>query len=142
MMQNTARFDIQSYIDVLTEQGYLIIESQHQTLRDTEKTKEILFGGQTIDIRVRSAAPAKEKKSSQKGNAQSSELFERLRSLRAQIANQRGIAAYMVFSDATLHDMARKKPRTAREMLDVKGVGEFKLNRYGEAFLQKIAEFK
>ena len=73
---------------------------------------------------------------------QSSEFFERLRDLCAQIANQRGIAAYMVFSDVTLHDMARKKLRAAREMLDIKGVGEFKLNRYGETFLQRIAEFK
>ena len=142
MMRNTARSDIQACIDALTAQGYLVVESQHQSLRDTEKAREILFGGQKVEIRVRSTEQPKEKKSSRKESAQSSDLFEQLRILRAQIAKQRGIAAYMVFSDATLHDMARKKPKTDSEMLDVKGVGEFKLKRYGELFLQKIAEFK
>ena len=142
MMRNTARSDIHAYIDALTAQGYLVVEAQHQSLRDTEKAREILFGGQKVEIRVRSTEQPKEKKSSRKESVQSSDLFEQLRILRAQIAKQRGIAAYMVFSDATLHDMARKKPKTDSEMLDVKGVGEFKLKRYGELFLQKIAEFK
>lgn len=142
MMRNTARSDIQACIDALTAQGYLTVESQHQSLRDTEKAREILFGGQKVEIRVRSTEQPKEKKSSRKESAQSSDLFEQLRILRAQIAKQRGIAAYMVFSDATLHDMACKKPKTDSEMLDVKGIGEFKLKRYGKAFLQKIAEFK
>ena len=142
MMRNTARSDIHAYIDALMAQGYLVVEAQHQSLRDTEKAREILFGGQKVEIRVRSTEQPKEKKSSRKESTQSSDLFEQLRILRAQIAKQRGIAAYMVFSDATLHDMARKKPKTDSEMLDVKGVGEFKLKRYGELFLQKIAEFK
>ena len=142
VMRNTARSDIHTYIDALTAQGYLVVEAQHQSLRDTEKAREILFGGQKVEIRVRFTEQPKEKKSSRKESAQSSDLFEQLRILRAQIAKQRGIAAYMVFSDATLHDMARKKPKTDSEMLDVKGVGEFKLKRYGKAFLQKIAEFK
>ena len=142
MMRNTARSDIHAYIDALMAQGYLVVEAQHQSLRDTEKAREILFGGQKVEIRVRSTEQPREKKSSRKESAQSSDLFEQLRILRVQIAKQRGIAAYMVFSDATLHDMARKKPKTDSEMLDVKGVGEFKLKRYGELFLQKIAEFK
>ncbi len=142
MMRNTSRSDIHAYIDALMAQGYLAVEAQHQSLRDTEKAREILFGGQKVEIRVRSTEQPKEKKSSRKESTQSSDLFEQLRILRAQIAKQRGIAAYMVFSDATLHDMARKKPKTDSEMLDVKGVGEFKLKRYGELFLQKIAEFK
>lgn len=140
MLQKASRPDVQAWIDALIAQGYLIIESVHQTLRDTEKAREILLGEQAIAIRVRSDAPAKHARVSRQGDAESMELFEQLRSLRAQIANQRGIPAYMVFSDATLHDMARKRPQTEREMLDVKGVGEFKLKRYGEAFLQRISE--
>ncbi len=68
------------------------------------------------------------------------ELFDRLRTLRRSIADEKGVPAFMVFSDATLQDMAGKKPRTLSAMLDVSGVGERKLEQYGELFLNAITE--
>jgi ATP-dependent DNA helicase RecQ len=68
------------------------------------------------------------------------DLFDRLRKLRRTIADEKGVPAFMVFSDATLQDMAGKKPRTLGEMLGVSGVGERKLDQYGELFLNAIAE--
>ena len=50
--------------------------------------------------------------------------------------------AYVVFSDATLAEMAARKPRTAAELLEVGGVGQTKLERYGDAFLEVIAGAK
>ena len=72
----------------------------------------------------------------------SSELFERLRTLRKQIASERGCAPYMVFSDAALRDMCARLPQTEDEFLEVNGVGQTKLLRYGEAFLAEIAAFE
>ena len=71
-----------------------------------------------------------------------SELFERLRALRKQIASERGCAPYMVFSDAALRDMCARLPQTEDEFLEVNGVGQTKLLRYGEAFLAEIAAFE
>ena len=70
-----------------------------------------------------------------------SQLFELLRSLRKQIADEQGIPPYVVFSDRTLHDMAANLPRTAEAMLAVSGVGEIKLERYGRQFLRLIDRY-
>ena len=66
------------------------------------------------------------------------ELFERLRALRKRIADAAEVPPYIVFSDATLRDMCAKRPVDAEEFLEVNGVGQTKLARYGEAFLEEI----
>ena len=70
---------------------------------------------------------------------ESSDLFERLRALRKRLASEQGIAPYMVFSDATLRDMCERLPRTDAEFLEVNGVGQAKLERFGDEFLAEIA---
>jgi ATP-dependent DNA helicase RecQ len=67
------------------------------------------------------------------------ELFARLRVLRKQIADQRAVPAYVVFSDATLLHMAERRPSSAAEMLAIPGVGPKKLELYGESFLALLA---
>jgi ATP-dependent DNA helicase RecQ len=62
-------------------------------------------------------------------------LFEQLKVLRRELADQRGVPAYIVFSDATLLEMAAHKPKTLDELRSVSGVGPAKLERYGAAFL-------
>lgn len=74
-------------------------------------------------------------------NSRGMDLFERLRTLRMQIAKEEGVPPFVVFSDKTLMDMCLKTPKNAVDMLDVSGVGENKLERYGERFLQLIREF-
>ena len=66
------------------------------------------------------------------------ELFERLRRLRASIARERSVPAYVVFNDATLVEIARAKPTTEEELLGVSGVGPTKLERYGAQFLELL----
>ena len=66
------------------------------------------------------------------------ELFGRLRSLRKRLAQERGVPAYVVFSDATLRAMVRRRPQTLEQMLEVSGVGAKKLETYGEEFLDEI----
>jgi ATP-dependent DNA helicase RecQ len=67
------------------------------------------------------------------------ELFDRLRSLRKRLADENGVPAYIVFSDATLKAMAEMRPATEDELLGVPGVGPAKLERYGTEFLAAIA---
>jgi ATP-dependent DNA helicase RecQ len=65
-------------------------------------------------------------------------LFERLRALRKKLADERNVPAFVVFSDRALQDMAARRPRTRREFLDVYGVGQKKLEEYGDSFLAEI----
>lgn len=68
-------------------------------------------------------------------------LFERLRQKRLELANDQGVPPFMVFSDKTLHDMARLKPQTRRDFLEVNGVGQQKLAQYGQAMMDVIGEY-
>lgn len=70
------------------------------------------------------------------------ELFDHLRTLRKEIAAREQIPPYLVFSDATLRDMCRVQPETADQLLDVKGIGELKQKKYGDAFLQCIRKYR
>ena len=69
-------------------------------------------------------------------------LFACLKELRQKIANERGMPAYIIFSDRTLTDMCSKAPRTLSEFLGVSGVGYVKMEQYGEQFLNAIARIK
>lgn len=69
-------------------------------------------------------------------------LFERLRELRMKLAKQAHVPPYVIFSDKTLHEMSRQKPRSEKDMLLVSGVGEVKYKRYGEAFLRAVLEYE
>ena len=65
-------------------------------------------------------------------------LFERLRALRRQLADERGVPAYIIFSDVSLREMARNYPTNSTEFRRIPGVGEQKLKDFGEAFLSEI----
>lgn len=67
-------------------------------------------------------------------------LFTKLRELRKVIADSEDIAPFIVFNDATLAELARIQPKTSREMLNVSGIGDVKLSRYGQPFLSLIKE--
>ena len=65
-------------------------------------------------------------------------LFERLRAVRLEIAQSRGVPPYVIFHDATLREMARIRPTTVRALLTVKGVGARKAEDLGDTFLAAI----
>jgi len=114
-------------------------------LKLTPLGKEILFGKRKIELTVlqaldRKAVTAGEKKA-KRSLAPSEELFDRLRNVRRDFAMKENVPAYIIFSDATLQAMASEKPRNRLEMLDVTGVGEHKMARYGQAFIDAVLEF-
>jgi ATP-dependent DNA helicase RecQ len=81
-----------------------------------------------------------QKKRRSKAVVRDDALFEALRRLRKEIAGREGVPPYIIFSDSTLRVMSEHCPRNMRELLKVKGVGESKLTRYGDAFLQVILD--
>ena len=70
------------------------------------------------------------------------ELFEELRDLRRELAEEHQVPAYIICSDATLRGMCRKRPATRGELLEVSGIGEKKAGAYGAAFLAAIADYE
>jgi ATP-dependent DNA helicase RecQ len=66
------------------------------------------------------------------------ELFQRLRALRKEIADEKGFPPYLIFNDATLREMVVRRPTNEDELLDIAGVGPVKLERYGAAFLEEL----
>lgn len=70
------------------------------------------------------------------------ELFSRLRAVRSQLADQKGVPPYVIFADATLRDMCDKRPHTNAEFLLINGVGETKMRTYGKAFMNEIAKWE
>ena len=107
-----------------------------------EGAVEILNGGARVEM-VRAAAKKRGRASAKSvrpdGLPSDRELFDRLRALRKRIADEAGVPPYVVFSDRTLNEMAARKPSTPQELLDISGVGETRLARFGGPFLSMIA---
>ncbi len=82
--------------------------------------------------------PRSEELSKATAGPEEAATFERLRDLRRHLADERGVPAYIVFSDKVLWSMVEQAPATPDEMLDVSGVGPAKMERYGEAFLEAL----
>jgi ATP-dependent DNA helicase RecQ len=120
--------------------------AEHGGYRIGPRGVAILKGQERLTLRVvpeRQTRKARREKAVEAAelDATGSALFTQLRALRLDIARKEGIAAYMVFADRSLIDMARLRPRNADEMKLVHGVGEAKLTRYGGRFLGAIAAF-
>jgi ATP-dependent DNA helicase RecQ len=114
----------------------------------TEVGRRVLKGTAKIELRKDTLKPATRKTARAAANsaaladgaAGDTALFEALRRRRSELAKEQRVAAYVVFADKTLIDMARRKPATAAEMGAVNGVGEAKLRQYGETFLEAIRQ--
>jgi ATP-dependent DNA helicase RecQ len=112
----------------------------------TDAGRRVLKGADTIALRkdtlrpaTRKAARAAAKSAAMAdGAAGDPVLFEALRRRRSELARAQGVAAYVVFADKTLIDMALRKPTTETQMSAVHGVGETKLRQYGDIFLEII----
>ncbi len=129
-------------LDNLQAQG-LVAHSgdQYPTLALTLKSKTVLF--KQAPVKVLKSSPPKRKR---RGRAATDgpyneELFEQLRALRRKIANEQNLPPFVIFSDKSLHAMARDFPTTDDTMLDVHGVGLSKFDRYGTRFIELIIAY-
>ena len=110
-------------------------------LRLTEAARPVLKGQVDVSFRVEEKPATRKKSSATKQRGMSSEhndMWERLRERRRQLASEQGLPAYVIFHDATLMDMAEKRPATLSAMASISGVGAAKLEKYGQIFLDEI----
>ncbi|HEX9957862.1 MAG TPA: helix-turn-helix domain-containing protein, partial [Fibrella sp.] len=115
----------------------------HYALRRGLLADDVLFKGKTISLVRPDDVPRQvvEKAPRTRTESNKDDLFERLRVLRKRIADAQNVPPYVIFTDSTLEDMARQRPRTPDAFRNVSGVGERKLEMFGEAFLTEIAGF-
>ncbi|MDD5264372.1 MAG: DNA helicase RecQ [Candidatus Bipolaricaulis sp.] len=133
---------VRDWIEQLAGQGYLSKEGEYNLLTITPSGRRVLRGEET----PRLLKPAAGAVRAATAGADSWEgvdrgLFDTLRVLRRGIAEEKKVPAYIVFGDAALRDMARRRPTTVEGFLQVSGVGEAKARQYGEAFVAAIREF-
>lgn len=134
---------IKDLIGVLIADGYIKVSGvKYPILKLNEKSKEVLFSKKKVYIRDLKEENKKEKIDKFNGNFDYDiDLFNNLKKLRLEISKKRNIPPFIVFSDASLIDMARLKPKNEIDFLKIKGVGEKKLSQYGDLFISKIIEF-
>ena len=127
----------------LVAAGLLGVESEHSTLRLTAGSAEVLRGEREVRLRHdpavaragrRAAAP---RRAAATGDLTGDDaaLFEQLRAWRAGVAKEAGLPAYVVFHDATLREIAVRRPASLGELSGISGIGEAKLERYGAGVL-------
>lgn len=132
LMKERKLKDISDLILRLSAMQYLdITESQYPVVTLNELSWQVLRGQKKVWQKMVIVKKAKAK----------GELFEALRSLRKELATKEKLSPYMIFSDATLTQMATDKPTDLELMKNIRGVGEFKLQKYGEEFLTVIKSY-
>lgn len=134
-----------SILRQLIHRGYLEQDmANYSVLKLTAAARPLLRGEETLTLarpRVKVAAPKKEPKRRAGGPPTDYDegLFLALRVLRKRLADEQGVPPFVIFSDATLVEMAAFRPASSDELLRINGVGHQKLGRYGAAFLAAIS---
>ena len=128
----------------LLAQGLLQVQGAYGVLALTDASAGVLRGEVPVHLRrevepVRAAARPRTKAAPVELDQAGQELFTALRSWRAGVAKEQGVPAYVVFNDATLAGIARARPADLPQLRAISGVGEAKLDRYGEAVLGVLA---
>ena len=118
-------------------EGLVEQDMEHGGLSLTSQGREVLAGKRTVSV----AAPPQPAAAPSAAPAYDEALFQRLRTLRHELADAANVPPYVVFSDRALMEMATYYPQTPDRLLDINGVGRVKLERYGEQFLSSIREY-
>lgn len=142
LLKENGKKDVRGWIEQLIGQGYLTRTGEYQVLQLTTAGREVLKG----EVTPRLLRPSEKKKRASRAEVNSWDgvdrgLFEELRSLRRTIAEGKQLQSFMVFSDASLRDMARRRPTTLPAFHLVNGVGDKKSADYGAQFVHLIARY-
>ncbi|MFS0984679.1 DNA helicase RecQ [Enterococcus durans] len=134
LLKKYAQKDILQLIEFLISGGYLLsVSGEYPVLKVTESGITVLTGKKQVFKK-------EPKKVVQLSDEAADSLFEALRELRTDLASEAGVPPYVVFSDSTLKEMSQQRPQNRLAFLQIKGVGQSKLDKYGEAFLAVIKE--
>ena len=144
IMPDSTAVYVRRLIDMLLERGYLIVDSERMGVLVLTHTGNALMRGRG-EFRVK--LPKEKKPAAAKQYAALAEdvdekLFDALRDVRTRLAARAGVPPYVIFSNATLADMAAKQPSSEFDLLSVRGVGDAKARRYGKEFLAAIQKYR
>jgi ATP-dependent DNA helicase RecQ len=133
------------YFRDLINQGYLAqTEGQYPVIVLTPKSQAVLFEGERVDLIKVTIKEDKQTRLSEASEAPPEyfrDLFSDLKNVRTTFARSENVPPYIVFSDATLVEMAAYLPQTEEEMRKISGVGDFKWQKYGADFLNEIRNY-
>lgn len=138
-------YDWNQYLIQLINLGYCEIAfHQHNKILLTPFAKKVLFEGEKVKLTtvVKKVIDKNEAKQEKAKTAAKNSLFETLRKLRYEIAQEEEVPAYVIFSDASLRHMEILRPMSDEDFLAVEGVGKAKLEKYGADFINAIIEFQ
>lgn len=134
LMKEYKEKEIVDLIQLLIAEGYLqVTESQYPVLKLGEKALPVLRGEEQVWQKI-VIRPVQQ--------TEDDDLFERLRSLRKEISQREGVPPYVIFHDSTLREMSSLCPKDKKEMLQIKGVGEAKFDKYGQPFLDCLQVYE
>lgn len=139
--QEHSQLQWQSIYRQLVAANLLTVDmSGYGSLRLTEKSQPLLRGEHTIALRKETAIPRKKtsKREPKANSPMSDPLWQALKNKRLELAKEQGVPPYIIFHDRSLIEIHEKKPTTLTEFAYISGVGERKLQRYGEAFVQVV----
>ncbi|MBV9921363.1 MAG: DNA helicase RecQ [Pseudonocardia sp.] len=126
----------------LLAQGVLAVEGSYQTFRLTDASRPVLRGERPVRFRRDPVKTARTRPSRAAAVAvpdDAAPVFEQLRAWRGTAAKEQGVPAYVIFHDATLREIATRRPTTLAELGRINGIGEAKLARHGQAVLDTLA---
>ncbi|GAA3018028.1 DNA helicase RecQ [Tetragenococcus solitarius] len=131
LMKEWSQKQISAFIDYLIAEQYLTLtKGEFPKVTVSAVGIEVLLKKRKV---YRKQAPIKQL-------SIDDELFEKLRALRLELAQEQNMPPYIIFSDKTLQELAQKKPKNLVELLQIKGVGQNKLDKYGKRFLALLNE--
>ncbi len=131
---------VRDWIEQLVGQGFLQKRGEYDLLAIPERGRRVLRGQETPRL-LRPADRPRKRAADDSWEGVDRGLFDALRALRREIAKEKGVPAYIVFGDAALREMARRRPSSVDGFLDVSGVGQSKARQYGERFVATIGEY-
>jgi ATP-dependent DNA helicase RecQ len=132
-----------SIIRQLVVRGFLQVDMEaYNALRLTPSSRSLLRAELQLHLRKDEAKARARGERTARPRIDPDDLpvWQSLRACRKRLAEEEGVPPYVIFNDATLHDMMRLRPRTTSEMLQVSGVGDNKLRKYGGAFIAALEE--
>ena len=142
IMKDTSIHRIRAILDHLIDEGILLVEDGEYPVVTMGRAGELLRQERRLLMNLPKETTRTESAAILSGDqAIDQNLFEKLKKLRRDIALEESVAAYIVFSDASLRDMCRKKPVSLAQFSGVNGVGQVKRERYGQAFTDLIRNY-
>ncbi|MDV4149612.1 DNA helicase RecQ [Clostridium sp. AL.422] len=132
IMKEYSSDGLKEFINILIAHGYIDVNEEYSTVALNNISYKVIKGEVKVllkEVNIES------------NRTESNDLFDKLRLLRQEIAQEEKKAPYMIFGDGTLREMSIKYPTSKEEILEISGVGEIKYERYGEKFIEIIREY-